>query len=422
MAFSYQRTCIVIPTRNRAELACNAITSVLTQTGADTVSILVSDNSTDETESTRLQQFCAAQNDARLQYVRPPEPLPMGKHWEWAMEQTLQDAATSHVLYLTDRMIFKQGELCELLKAAAKYPTKIISYGNDGIYDLEEPIRLVQVSWTGNLYEVPSSEFLRLTSQMVIHHGLPRLLNCLVPRPVLEAVKSRYGNICTAIAPDFCFAYRSLEREDSILFFDRTTLVHYALDRSNGMSQGRGVTNKDHADFLANLESRQLNYAAPVPEFRTVANAIIHEYAIVQQESGSPKFPELNRANYFNSISSEIQGIANPALQQEMRELLARQDRGTMQSNRFAKLAKLFSLPRLRIKFWWILTGARFQPLWKKLQNRYGTEPPGVRDFLTEFGTVKEALEYSSTHPRRRNPGASYLETLVKYKKLPLPK
>jgi hypothetical protein len=88
------------------------------------------------------------------------------------------------------------------------------------------------------------------------------------------SIARHYGSVFLSTAPDCCFAYRYLERFDSVLYYDQAPLINYALDRSNGASQARGVATKDHLDFMANLDGRLLNYAAPIPDITTVWNTI----------------------------------------------------------------------------------------------------------------------------------------------------
>jgi len=75
----YTGTMVVIPTRNRASIATNAIRSVLNQSVED-VNVLVSDNSTSEKDREALATFCSTEGNERLRYVRPPRLLPMSEH------------------------------------------------------------------------------------------------------------------------------------------------------------------------------------------------------------------------------------------------------------------------------------------------------------------------------------------------------
>ena len=56
---SYNGVVVVIPTRNRAQLAMNAIRSLLDQP-VDDFRILVSDNSTSQRDRDDLESFCVS--------------------------------------------------------------------------------------------------------------------------------------------------------------------------------------------------------------------------------------------------------------------------------------------------------------------------------------------------------------------------
>ena len=70
------------------------------------------------------------------------------------------------------------------------------------------------------------------------------MLNSIVPRRLLEEIDHVYGNVFASIAPDHCFAYRCLDRVDSIVYWDRVAIVQQALSRSNGYSQIRGSSHR----------------------------------------------------------------------------------------------------------------------------------------------------------------------------------
>src|SRR3954468_2192551 len=189
------RALVVVPTRNRSALARNAIGSIMA--GAD-VGILVSDNSTDEAEIAALQQFCIAK---RVSYIRPQSPLAMPAHWDWALGQALEQPAT-HVSFLTDRMIFKPGEMKSLLAIAARYPDKIICYMHDRVADHAKPVTLEQLPWTGNLFEVRTRTLLDLVANSVMYDcSTPRMLNCLVPRSIIDQIRLKFGTVFSSIAP-----------------------------------------------------------------------------------------------------------------------------------------------------------------------------------------------------------------------------
>jgi hypothetical protein len=319
----YRGTAVVIPTRNRADLVRNAVKSVLEQPEFD-APVFISDNSTSPSERAELMQYAGGLKNSRVHYIAPPEPLSMTRHWDWAMRQAMALCDASHVTFLTDRMIFKPGELRALAAISRAYPDKVVSYMHDVVDDFSTPVTVRQYTWTGKLYEVPSMRLLEMVAQSLVYDSsLPRMLNCVVPRILLETMIGRFGNVFDSVAPDWNFAFRTLAVVESIMFYDKAILVHYAQSRSNGQSAHYGVENSAYRDFVQNLGATPPNFAAPFPEIITVWNWIISEYCHTKEATQSPKFPELNLEKYVHALAIGIEHIVDPARRQEMRDLLA---------------------------------------------------------------------------------------------------
>ena len=400
---AYSGLTVVIPTRNRANLAEAAIKSVLDQ-GLSQVTILVSDNSTDEDGPRALQAYCEGLDRRDVRYIRPPQPMPMSAHWDWVIHRALEQTDASHFLYLTDRMVFKAGALTELIVRARRFPDKVISYNGDRIDDFSRPVFLEQKPGSGRLLEIPADHLLYLTSRAVHPPCLPGMLNCIVPRPVFHEIERRFGTIFASISPDFCFAYRSLAVVDSIIFYDLPLLIQYSIDRSNGLSYARGIASLDSADFLRQLSGVTMNYAAPVPEFQTITNAVLHEYCVVKEESGSPKFREIDRFAYLGATERALNWIEDPALKAAMERLLREQGWNRRKhyawvSGKVAALLHHNFLGVLRQALIRSISGNHEQPLWIWLM-RYGVQPPSSSWF--HFNSAAEAMAYDRRFPRKR--------------------
>jgi glycosyl transferase family 2 len=401
---AYSGTTVVIPTRNRASLAQAAIKSVLEQR-LPFVSVLVSDNSTDEDQARALRAHAEGLDQRLVRYIRPAQPMPMSAHWNWVIHRAFELESASHFLYLTDRMIFKAGELRSLVEIAQRFPDKVISYNGDRIDDFDRPVFLDQKPWSGKLLEIPSAHLLHLATRAVHPACLPGMLNCIVPRPTFADIERRFGSIFASISPDFCFAYRSLDVVDSILYYDKPLLLQYSIDRSNGLSYARGIASVDSADFLRQLQGVRMNYAAPVPEFQTITNAVLHEYCMVKQESNSSKFGEIDRFSYLGATERALAWIEDEPLAGQMRALLRAQ--GWNRRQRYAwVLGKIRSLLRhnllgmVRRLAMPVVAGARLQPLWMRLA-RFGVEPPASSWF--HFSSAAEAIAYEDRFPRKRS-------------------
>jgi glycosyltransferase involved in cell wall biosynthesis len=391
---SYTGTVVIVPTRNRSAIAMNAIRSVLDEPLGN-VRVMVSDNSTSETEREALRAFCAERGDARLRYVRPPEPVAMAAHWQWAIEQALSFYPVSHFTYLTDRMMFRTGALAEALKLTALYPDKIISYNMDRIDDHARPIRVVQYPATQKLLEIETLDLSRLLSQAVFHAGLPRMLNCIVPRDVFGRMQARFGDVFSSIAPDFRFCCRVLESEETILYYDKSLLFHYAQDRSNGATVSRGEVSADNVDFAANLpvDNSRRNYATPIPELITAVNAVFNEYLVFKQETNSPRFFDVDLDKYLRANAEEIRQFGDEQLRREMLALLVakgfREDRDAPEPAR----ADLTFPARLGFKLKRVATSGSTTNAWLFAARTFGIAPPGENSF--EFVTLADAIDYA---------------------------
>jgi hypothetical protein len=318
---TYKRATIVIPTRNRPATLAGAVRSVVEQSRLGT-NVVVSDNSTDARSRDGVAAFCSRYDDEVVRYVRPPEPLAMPAHWNWALGTALASSDASHVALLTDRMVLKVHALGDLLAVAAEHPDKIVSYNHDELDDRRSPIGLRQFPWSGRVLEIDSAHLLYLSSRGVIRAPLPRMMNCIVPRGHFAELEGRFGAVFGSISPDFCFCYRSLATVDSILYLDKALLIQYALDRSQGASYTRGENTPDRVDFAGQLGTIEMNYAAPVPAFQTIRNAIFHEYAFAKGESGSSRFPAIDPRAYMAAMLEDFTQIENPALRRQMLEVL----------------------------------------------------------------------------------------------------
>jgi Glycosyl transferase family 2 len=394
---SYEGATIVIPTRNRPATLGAAVRSVVEQAAPGTT-VVVSDNSTDTRARAESAALCALYEDELVRYVRPPEPLPMPAHWNWALAAALERTDASHFAFLTDRMVIKAGELGPLLSVVQAHPDRVISYNHDEVDDRARPVGLRLFPWTGKLLEIDSAHLLYLSSRGVIRAPLPRMMNSIAPREVLAELAQRFGAVFGSISPDFCFCYRCLAAVDSIVYLDKAVLIQHALHRSQGASYTRGESTPDRVDFAGQLGATEMNYAAPVPEFQTIRNAIFHEYAFVKAESGSPKFPEIDPRAYMAAILEDMSQIENPAVRKQMLQVLrengwvgAPRARYDLAVGGYGAVLAVWELVRVVTR--------RIRGIVRRLARplaRLGLPVP-----LSEIGfrSADEAIGYANTHP-----------------------
>lgn len=358
---------VVVPTRNRGRMAARSVESVLASDSIrNKVVVIVSDNSTDPEESVVLEKQ-KTRFGTRMNLVRPSHPLPMTEHWNFALEQAMEVDACTHFMFLTDRMLVREQRIREVLDLLAMFPDDVLSFAYDRVDDLGDPVVFRPLPRSGDVVRVDSRELLAKSARMEFPSCLPRMLNSVVSRRHVDVLKARFGGAFSSLSPDFSFCYRTLDASDSILFYDRSVLVTYGLDRSNGNSMARGVATRDSSDFVRNSPSGRLDLISPHPEFITVGNAVVHEYLVAKQESRQDRFQEISIERYRSMLAAEVRKRVN-------------------------KQQVNVSLEKLRLLGW--------TDHWSSMQKRWrSAATEAVLERLARrFDSVDAALAYAETH------------------------
>ena len=291
---------VVIPTRNRPEIAIRAVRSLLDQDCA--IDIFLSDNST---SPDRLRTF--AGTEPRVHYLRPSRELPMAEHWDWALQQAMASSDASHFTVHYDRKYSKPDHWGGAAAIAAQWPDRLITYPIDMIVDEPPPLRLWQASWTGRTFVVETAWVAALAAAGRVQeagHTIPVLSNCLVPRHVLESIIDRFGDLCVSIGCDSCFSVRFLALYDDYLHYDRALAVTFAAHRSAGLGflSGGG---RDFGDFRRMWGDRPWLDASPVPGVNLGQNMYFHEYELVRRKTGD-RLPPLDLQGCLNHLGEAL--------------------------------------------------------------------------------------------------------------------
>lgn len=383
------------------------------QAGRPDVTPVVSDNSTEPEQRERLEAFCERHE---VTYVRPPEPLPMADHWEWLRLLIRDRIAPTHVSYLTDRMVFTRAGLPELALIASREPAHVLTYRHDRVLDLYEPVELVQSQWTGRLLELDSRRLIEMSSHAVYGDYLPRMLNCVVPADLLDAVERRFGTVFEPISPDYRFAYRCLAVRDSILHLDRACLVHHGMTRSAGISFLRGRPNEAITGFWQSLSSPRFG-ETPEPRLETVANAIFQEYCVVRREAGGDRFPPLVPGPYLRANAISASRMEEPEWRERTEAVLRSRGWSRRRHARYV-LGDATAVALYFARHPAALARSVKRQLWDRapgtpvalMLRRRGVDPP-LRDDL-RFPDAATAIAHNDEHPRPRTPYAWPLEPL----------
>ncbi|MDQ3283962.1 MAG: glycosyltransferase family 2 protein [Acidobacteriota bacterium] len=315
---------VVVPTRNRADLAIAAIHSLLAIRQSRLRHVIVSNNSSEPHHVQKLEQFCRRSNDARLLHVRPPRALGMAEHWDWAIEEALVRSDATHIALHYDRRISRP-DLAQVLDLSARWADVPITYALDVVYPLNGRFFVQQMPWSGAVYEIRTARALELAARGLLTdlwQAFPVLVNCVTPRTVIERVRARFGNVCNSTSPESCFGLRFAAVEERYLHFDKAAGIHYAMGRSNGMGYVRQDGSATFADFTKLWGDRPWLDAAPLPGVSLGQNSFYHEYALVRRQCGDAKLPPIEMKGYLEDLARGLNWIAEPAKRAEMRNLL----------------------------------------------------------------------------------------------------
>ncbi|HEY5720730.1 MAG TPA: glycosyltransferase [Allosphingosinicella sp.] len=388
---------VVIPTRNRADMAIAAIEHLRAQDCGD-LKLFVSDNSSIEEEVARLADFCRSLDDPRLTYMRTPGNLHQGAHWDWAISQALERSDATHATIHYDRKILRPGQAAAWIAVAGQFPDKVFTYVTDAVSADPPPLRLWQAPWTGKLYRLETAHIAAVSASgeaAALGSMLPVLSNCLVPRAAVESIVERFGDLCDSTTADSCFAYRFCALHDDYLHLDRSLTVLYGSHRSAAvgyLSGGGG----DFADYRETWRGESWLDAGIIPGLNLGYNMLFHEYELVRREVGG-RLPPLDRAGCLRDLGRGLFWIRDPEAREEVRKLLV--EHGWKDEEAPPALAQKASLPRRAYR--------RVRQHARLLLGRILGVAPPVNGF--QFRSDEEALVYAVKYPSAPSPSAAHL-------------
>lgn len=253
---------IVVPTRNRASLLRQALTTVLAQTYPD-FEVVVSDNHSTDATASVVQAF----GDPRVRYLRPGRPLPLADNWEWAVEQTRgewvmvlgdDDGIVPTLLERITGLIGEHG-----VRAVAWRKARYVHPGFDPPWPHPHEENLVFLHpYTGAIEEVAARPVLERLFRLEFVPVRPEI-NSVVHREAIARLRELSGRCYLAPDPAYSFCAGFLALERSYLAVDvplvlmglstasiSTTFVH------NLAEAHAGVAEYDTEDLLSEVPLR----------------------------------------------------------------------------------------------------------------------------------------------------------------------
>jgi glycosyltransferase involved in cell wall biosynthesis len=229
---------IVIPTRNRPRLLRWALRSVQEQADPD-IQVVVCDNSSDDASARVVEDHQAA---GTVTYHKTETVLPMPDNWEAALTM----ATGEWIMFLTDDSYLLAGAVQEARRALVS-GLDVVAWAHCGYFDPDWPEPARQNSLyipigTNSVRRLDSAQALRrLFSDFTRPHPLPKLLNSIVSRGVVERAISKQGRFFLGPTPDYSAACSVLLNTPAFAYLDTPLFVDGVTAASIGANQVIGV-------------------------------------------------------------------------------------------------------------------------------------------------------------------------------------
>lgn len=369
---------IVMPTRNRPELLQYSVRSALEQYfDASEFEVVVSDNSSDDRTERVVQEIDAP----NLRYARTDADLSMPDSWEFAAKQ----ARGRYVTFLCDDDARPPSSLAKLADILEESPAlEMVTWAHATYFHPDWPEswnrnHLVFPSFSGEIVEEASESALRRMFRFDVA-GLPKMLNSVCSREVIERVERGAGRLFLPTSPDYTFMAASLAVTRFFVYADTPIHLGGASKHSIGLSSMRGgsvATRAFYSEFGVGPE--ELHPAAPLCPAAT-CSAIWQSFVNVSLSGIIAADYEPDLPRYYSILYSELRnweanGVGVDAMMRSLNNELSSKSEGwarDLQSRMCADIRKR----RLRR---WLGAHERLS-MWER-QLRAGLADKDERDF-----------------------------------------
>jgi len=297
---------ILVPTRGRAHLLRHALEGFLAQE-SDDYEVIVCDNwSNDGTEDV-VKDI----GNSRIRYIRPDRPLSMPENWEYA----LGHARGEWITVSTDRCIYLNSLLDRVTSVIEDGDVKVIAwrpaaYYLDNWYEPALRGRLEIPACTGKVFEVTSRETLEQLFALREGPAVPKMLNSICHRSVLETARQKLPVFFFRPNPDYAAAVAVLTAVDRYAVIDDVLFMSCIGKESIGYS---GAYNRSTAVLQYVSEFRQASLFPRAPfGALLVANSIVETLF-----SGREQMPKelgqysIDKVAYYLACCAEIELLAS---------------------------------------------------------------------------------------------------------------
>ncbi len=303
---------IVCPTRDRPQFVSKFIEFAL-QLDTTYFEVVVSDNSVDSANQTAVQTLC---KKFGINYIRPPRPLPLMSHWEFALSHT----SGQYAGIMTDKMFPVASVLSSVVDLLHSHSPDLVSWSANTFFPLDQNDAFGTGYYVRNEFpEQPvrffdsKKEIQRRVSGLInrrnlqqMDYGRGKICYGLYSRKLIKECNAAYGTLFAGLTPDYGPLSLALELSQSSVEIRIPAIVQINSTISNGNDMD---TNDVQAlSYIANNSDLDKTLKIlPVPGlYSSLSNLILHEYLVHSRLVGHPM--EVQWDNWIPQIMDDFVG------------------------------------------------------------------------------------------------------------------
>lgn len=296
---------VVLPTKNRPDLAGFVIGRTLADPFPD-LELLVVDN--DDTAATK--EACSKFDDGRLRYVRTGG-LNMVENWQRGFDE----ARGRIMVFIEDKIFPRPGTFSRLASIFANSEFPFITFPILPIDRQEAPSTPAIGFAAGSLRVLESAQVrsLAVRCEMAEYHRLaPRTINTAVVADFAREVHRRCGGLFREVAPDYTSGAQYLRAADR--YAHLTEPVTCVLKNAPSIGRSSFVKGAEAAEFFRELGAPWACWLKHVPvPVPLLANSLLNDVLGVWQDKASklPPVPDLapDARDYFLLLGSDLMNM-----------------------------------------------------------------------------------------------------------------
>lgn len=289
---------IIIPTLNRAHLLKSALKSALEQDYKNLEIVVCDDFSEDNTK-----EVVEAFNDKRIVYIRAEKRLNISDTFEFALEK----AEGEYITFLADTAYLLEHSISTAMQEIEKFNTKIAMWRNyrycspDWLeFRRRNTLQIPKV--TLKSYLLNSKIYLERFYNNIREPIVPRSINSLCHRSIIEKAINIQGRFFSHPTPDYTSTVSMLINSDEFLFIDKLLYIGGIGPMNIGASLGFNF-GKGYQDFLKGFNQK-------LEEVAFLGIPVTSAYIIKGLENVRnfylDKCPEINMKNAISEVVDSL--------------------------------------------------------------------------------------------------------------------